>query len=90
MDPGIDIDHEDLDAGSIDGNEFQVAEFLSWNVDGSGHGTHVSGKIAALDNDIGVVGVAPEASIHIVVYLGTKLATGLYVSDIVKGIQLCI
>ena len=27
--------------------------------DGNGHGTHVAGTIGALDNDIGVVGVAP-------------------------------
>jgi subtilisin len=29
--------------------------------DGNGHGTHVAGTIAAKDNDIGVVGVAPGA-----------------------------
>ena len=30
----------------------------------NGHGTHVAGTIAARDNTIGVVGVAPEASIY--------------------------
>jgi subtilisin family serine protease len=32
--------------------------------DDNGHGTHVAGTIGALDNDIGVVGVAPGARIH--------------------------
>lgn len=32
--------------------------------DGSGHGTHVAGTAAALDNETGVVGVAPEASLY--------------------------
>jgi subtilisin family serine protease len=30
------------------------------------HGTHVAGTIAAQDNGQGVVGVAPQASLHIV------------------------
>lgn len=32
--------------------------------DGHGHGTHVAGTAAAIDNDSGVVGVAPGAPIH--------------------------
>ena len=38
--------------------------------DGRGHGTHVAGTIAALDNDFGVVGVAPGARLHAVRVLG--------------------
>ena len=34
--------------------------------DGHGHGTHVVGTIGAADNDIGVVGVAPEAEVFVV------------------------
>jgi len=34
--------------------------------DGDGHGTHVSGTIGALDNTIGVVGVAPGARLYAV------------------------
>lgn len=30
----------------------------------NGHGTHVAGTVAALDNDVGVVGVAPEAQLY--------------------------
>lgn len=38
--------------------------------DGNGHGTHVAGSIAARDNTIGVVGVAPGATIYSVRVLG--------------------
>jgi serine protease len=34
--------------------------------DGHGHGTHVAGTIAALDNSFGVVGVAPAVSLYAV------------------------
>ena len=30
------------------------------------HGTHVAGTIAAQDNGLGVVGVAPQVSLHVV------------------------
>lgn len=39
-------------------------------LDKDGHGTHVAGIIAALDNDFGVVGVAPRASLYAVKILG--------------------
>lgn len=39
--------------------------------DDFGHGTHVAGTIAALDNTIGVVGVAPEAKIYAVKMLNS-------------------
>jgi subtilisin family serine protease len=38
--------------------------------DDNGHGTHVAGTVAALDNNIGVVGVAPGARIHSVKVCG--------------------
>ena len=57
LDTGIDPTHPDLNvAGGVAcrGKTF---------VDGNGHGTHVSGTIAARDDGQGVVGVAPGARI---------------------------
>ena len=42
----------------------------TWNVDSCGHGTHVTGTIAATDNTSGVIGVNPNASLHIVKVFG--------------------
>ncbi len=56
IDTGIDGDHPDLNvAGGIN---FSGGPSGKWN-DGNGHGTHVGGTVGALDNDFGVVGVAP-------------------------------
>jgi subtilisin len=56
LDTGIDIDHPDLHvAGGVNcvgGSSFD---------DDHLHGTHVAGTVAAKDNHIGVVGVAPGA-----------------------------
>ena len=63
IDTGIDLDHPDL-AESIDteaGLNCFDAEVPP--NDGHGHGTHVAGTAAAPLNDIGVVGVAPEATL---------------------------
>ena len=53
--------------------------------DGNGHGTHVAGTAAALDNDFGVVGVAPGARIWSVKVLN-KYGRG-YASWLLCGID---
>lgn len=54
-------------------------------VDGNGHGTHVAGIAAAIDNGIGSVGVAPGARIWSVRVLGND-GTGS-ISTLIAGID---
>lgn len=59
IDRGIDLDHPDLNvAGGVDCLDGTCE---TGGDDDHSHGTHVGGTIAALDNNIGVVGVAPGA-----------------------------
>ncbi len=62
VDTGCDLKHPDLQSNIID--SFNA---YGGDVDDkvSGHGTHVAGIIAAIDNNIGTIGVAPEASLLI-------------------------
>jgi len=61
IDTGIEKDHEDLNvAGGVNCTDTASTAPTDWG-DGHGHGTHVAGIAGALDNGIGVVGVAPGA-----------------------------
>ncbi len=86
LDTGIDYDHPDLSKNYKGGYNF-----IDNNTDAkdhNGHGTHVAGIIAALDNDIGIVGVAPDAyiySVRILDYAATGTA-----SDITAGLEWCL
>lgn len=67
IDTGIDQDHPDL---TVSGGASFVPEVASWD-DDQGHGTHCAGIIAARNNAIGVVGVAPKASLFAVKVLNS-------------------
>lgn len=59
IDSGIDKNHEDLKISGC----FSASDAATCS-DDEGHGTHVTGIIGALDNDIGIAGVAPNADIY--------------------------
>ncbi len=86
LDTGIDMSHPDLKA-NIEGG-FDCINETTDVVDDNGHGTHVAGTIAALDNDFGVVGVAPEARLYAVKAFDSR-GQG-QVSDIVQGMEWCM
>ena len=61
LDSGCDLDHPDLKNNLLPGANFINPRKKPW--DDNNHGTHVCGIIASENNDIGVVGVAPECKI---------------------------
>jgi subtilisin family serine protease len=61
IDSGIDLDHPDLRVDVSRSRNFVARETSPDDL--NGHGTHVAGTIAALDNSIGVIGVAPGAPV---------------------------
>jgi len=86
LDTGVDLDHPDLNVDTD-----RSAVFVS-NGPGSktandkdGHGTHVAGTIAALDNDRDVVGVTEGASVVAVKVLDDN-GRGAY-SEIIGGVD---
>ncbi|MBW3670546.1 MAG: S8 family serine peptidase [Acidobacteria bacterium] len=62
IDTGIDRGHPDLAERYRGGYDFVNGD--DDPQDDNGHGTHVAGTIAAVDNELGVVGVAPEADLY--------------------------
>jgi subtilisin len=88
IDTGVDFQHPDLNvAGGV--NCYNVWPFSAsckaGGDDDHYHGTHVAGTIGALDNGIGVVGVAPGARIWAVKVLSSS-GSG-YSSQIIAGID---
>ncbi len=79
IDTGISHSHPDL---RVTGGINLVRPGRAPN-DDNGHGSHVAGTIAALDNSAGVVGVAPNASLYAVKVLNS--AGFGYCSDIIAG-----
>jgi subtilisin len=83
IDTGIDLKHPDLKA-NIKGGYNAINPLKSPN-DDNGHGTHVAGIIAALNNDIGVVGVGPNIDLYAIKVLNAA-GTG-YLSDVIEGLD---
>ncbi|CAD6950703.1 unnamed protein product [Tilletia laevis] len=56
---------------------------------GSGHGTHVSGTVIALDREVGFTGVVPQANVHMYRIFGcgeeTSTSTDVIIAALEKG-----
>jgi minor extracellular protease Epr len=83
IDTGIAL-HQDLVI--VGGANF--VDSASSYYDDHGHGTHVAGTVAALDNGSGVIGVAPGAHLYAIKVLDSS-GSG-YLSDIIEGIDFAI
>ncbi|MDP2926852.1 MAG: S8 family peptidase [bacterium] len=83
IDTGISKDHPDLKA-NIKGGVNTINPRKSWN-DDNGHGSHVAGITAGLDNEIGVIGVGPKIDLYAIKVLSAS-GSG-YLSDVIEGIQ---
>ncbi|MCG2786285.1 MAG: S8 family serine peptidase [Anaerolineae bacterium] len=57
IDSGLYTGHEDFQGLNVLGGYTTIAD--GWADDGSGHGSHVAGTIAAVNNTLGVLGVTP-------------------------------
>lgn len=83
IDTGIDIDHPDL---NVDGS--RGATFVDRTTipdDDNGHGTHCAGIVGAIDNEIGVIGVAAGATVVPVKVLNRR-GSGTY-DAIIAGVD---
>ncbi len=76
------FEHEDLKNNLLEGKNYLNG--TTDVTDNNGHGTHVSGIIAAEMNDIGIVGVAPKAKIVPLKCFDPTHST--YVEDILDAI----
>jgi hypothetical protein len=88
IDSGIDSTHEDFVTNRLSG--FQQSNSYPWQQDGYGHGTHVSGTIAAArNNGRGVVGVAPDAEIYTIRVFGDRGGDYIWTSGLVNAVNQC-
>lgn len=85
LDTGIDQDHPDL--SFVYGYDFS-GDNDDDPEDYDGHGTHVAGTVAAQDNSIGVIGVAPHANLY-VLKIFPDSGLGSY-SDAIEALEYCI
>lgn len=85
IDTGIDLTHPDLNVNATNGfTAFTSGKDANFN-DGNGHGSHVAGTIAAINNSIGVVGVAAGAQVVPVKVLDSR-GSGSY-DGVIAGVD---
>ncbi len=97
VDTGVDYNHEDLkDNIWTNPNPSSANDIHGWNfvdnnnnvMDNNGHGTHVSGIVAAENNNLGTTGVAYNAKIMPVKVLDSN-GSGSY-TNIAKGVDYAV
>ena len=85
IDTGIDLDHPDLNVDVRRSVSFLGGRDAKDPDDAHGHGTHVAGTVAAINNSIGVIGVAAGATVISVRVLDRR-GSGT-VSGVIAGVD---
>jgi subtilisin family serine protease len=85
IDTGIDRTHPDLADRLAGGWSAVNKENPEDYNDDNGHGSHVAGTIAGIDNEFGVIGVAPKVSLYGVKVLDAN-GSGTF-SDVIAGME---
>lgn len=85
IDTGVDQDHPDLNVNTSLSRSFLSGRGSNDPDDDNGHGTHVAGTIAAIDNSEGVIGVAAGAQVVSVRVLDRR-GSGTF-SGVMAGVQ---
>jgi subtilisin family serine protease len=85
IDTGVNRSHPDLRNNLVLEGCLNFITFRKTCEDDNGHGTHVSGIIAAENNSFGVVGVAPQSKIYALKVLNRN-GSG-YLSDIIEALD---
>ncbi len=89
LDTGFDLNnHPDFNGANIVGSANFVNDGHRTAQDGNGHGTHVAGTIAAQQNEIGVVGVAPDVELLIARVLGDDGSGPT--TGVIRGVNWCV
>jgi len=91
IDSGFDTTHPDLIQSNSTGTSLvSNGQEFAWDDDYQGHGTHVSGIIAMTDNEEGLLGVAPDVTLHHVrIFDQDILGTFVYASALVDAAYAC-
>lgn len=97
IDSGCNVNHQDLKANIIGTRNFVTSEGGQDDVtDYSGHGTHVAGTIAAVENGAGVLGVAPRVKLLVIKVMepvqlrNGRIAFSTPNDRIIEAIRYCI
>lgn len=85
VDSGAAAGHPDLVGRIADGRDVVGEDDKSWQEDPIGTGTHQAVLIGGRDDGSGVVGLAPEAELHI-----CRTAPGGHCADLIEALDYCI
>lgn len=86
IDTGVDFSHPDLKYSLTRGINLVHRNILPY--DDNGHGTHISGTIAAANSQQGMIGVAPRSVVYPVKAFDHNGSA--FVSDIILAIDWCV